>query len=190
MVRAEHGDRAALLALRTPPFDHAPASEADRRRLAGLIVDRRSYWRSRRAQPPTRSDFDMIFKGTNGGLLTRSGSIDLVVWGVAIAVVSVAPRGWGWPLFVTLLGGAVLWVVMRFWREQTRGGMSLRVWRALSEPACPRCGYDLSGLDPLGTFASHGVATGPDACPECGTPWPLVPPAMPEEVTAQGGQPQ
>lgn len=45
---------------------------------------------------------------------------------------------------------------------------------------CPDCNYLLRGLkSPYGAAYSEW---GPDRCPECGAPWPLVPPQIPGET--------
>lgn len=60
-----------------------------------------------------------------------------------------------------------------------------RTARRFEALACPDCGYGLAGMpsaiapDRLGGFFS-----GPAACPECGSPWPLVPPPTAEEILA------
>ena len=61
---------------------------------------------------------------------------------------------------------------------------NLRIQRLLTR-SCPQCSYALTGL-------SDGVphtGSGPSACPECGTRWPLVPPALPDERHAKTQQP-
>jgi hypothetical protein len=52
-------------------------------------------------------------------------------------------------------------------------------WRALEMGFCPGCGYDLSGLSHLESRGSTLRDVGPERCPECGAPWPLVPPPVP-----------
>jgi hypothetical protein len=64
-------------------------------------------------------------------------------------------------------------LVFAFRRRRVRG----RLRDALSLRSCPDCGYDLKGHDPAlppGMLGSTDV--GPALCPECGSPWPLVPP--------------
>jgi hypothetical protein len=64
-------------------------------------------------------------------------------------------------------------LVFAFRRRRVRGRLRL----ALSRRCCPDCGYDLRGLDAaLPPSMLGGTDVGPDLCPECGSPWPLVPP--------------
>lgn len=53
----------------------------------------------------------------------------------------------------------------------------LRIRRALRELGCPDCGYSLAQTRPgLPLPAGVEETVGPPRCPECGSPWPLVPP--------------
>lgn len=47
--------------------------------------------------------------------------------------------------------------------------------RTLRDRCCPDCGYDLVTVKPAFEPSMLHVI-GPRACPECGSPWPLVPP--------------
>jgi hypothetical protein len=47
---------------------------------------------------------------------------------------------------------------------------------------CPHCDYDLSSAAVDEQLAAHGVDAGPGRCTECGLRYPLVPPAMADEV--------
>lgn len=51
-----------------------------------------------------------------------------------------------------------------------------RAVRAVRNRRCPDCNYDLSGLPDA--IEIDGLSIGPDRCPECGSPWPLVPPPL------------
>jgi hypothetical protein len=50
-----------------------------------------------------------------------------------------------------------------------------RLLRSLIHSVCPDCEYPLAEL-PDAIELPDGVRTGPAVCPECGCPWPLVPP--------------
>lgn len=55
-----------------------------------------------------------------------------------------------------------------------------RVHDALFSARCPACRYDLRGIDAAGAFDGTGrPMVGCEACPECGLPWPLLPPPIP-----------
>ncbi|MFN5943674.1 MAG: hypothetical protein ACK5ZG_07830 [Phycisphaerae bacterium] len=47
---------------------------------------------------------------------------------------------------------------------------------------CPHCDYDLSSVEHDQSLLREGIHAGPARCPECGTHYPLLPPATPEEV--------
>ena len=49
---------------------------------------------------------------------------------------------------------------------------------APGDARCPDCWYDLSGTTVLRPELLDGAFLGPARCPECGAPWPLVPPAV------------
>jgi len=57
-----------------------------------------------------------------------------------------------------------------------------RLARALIDKRCPACDYNLSGLTALTVSGSTLQHVGPALCPECGAPWPLVPPPVPNEI--------
>jgi hypothetical protein len=44
---------------------------------------------------------------------------------------------------------------------------------------CADCGYDLAGLDSID-------GAGPERCPECGAPWPFIPPYIPIDQQRPG----
>ncbi|HVZ94692.1 MAG TPA: hypothetical protein VG797_09300 [Phycisphaerales bacterium] len=51
--------------------------------------------------------------------------------------------------------------------------------RDCADRACPDCGYDLSGTpEGLPGVAAAGRRAGPARCPECGIPWPFIPPPL------------
>jgi hypothetical protein len=59
---------------------------------------------------------------------------------------------------------------------QPSGGVREACTRTLERKTCPRCAYDLHGLDHVACL--RGI--GPKRCPECATPWPLsLPPLRP-----------
>lgn len=46
----------------------------------------------------------------------------------------------------------------------------------LDVTTCPDCRYGLTGVPPAIPVDRAGLDSGPQACPECGCAWPLVPP--------------
>jgi hypothetical protein len=52
-----------------------------------------------------------------------------------------------------------------------------RLRAALVRRECPDCAYPLGQIPPgLASDMLSGLDAGPTACPECGAPWPLLPP--------------
>jgi hypothetical protein len=81
----------------------------------------------------------------------------LGVWAFAVFAAAVAPIAAAIPL------------------ELRRAARRARLLRCLREGTCCDCGYALAGT-PDGIA---GCPAGPRNCPECGCPWPLVPPPPP-----------
>lgn len=50
-----------------------------------------------------------------------------------------------------------------------------RVKASLTKPICPDCGYSLNRGKEVADHDGNPVHFGPPRCPECGTPWPLIP---------------
>lgn len=60
-----------------------------------------------------------------------------------------------------------------------------RALRRLESRSCPDCGYRLQGAPAaVAPKLLKGVPSGPVACPECGSPWPLIPPPTRDEIIA------
>ena len=61
-----------------------------------------------------------------------------------------------------------------------------RISHAIRAGQCPDCRYDLSTLpSPFASSEPRPINSGPERCPECGAPWPLIPPAFDELPTQQ-----
>ena len=73
------------------------------------------------------------------------------------------------PGLIFLLVPIAMFPLMLFARWHTR------IVRCLVLSLCPDCEYSLGELPDAIEF-SNGERTGPERCPECGAPWPLVPP--------------
>lgn len=87
------------------------------------------------------------------------------VWGAAIIIVLLFTGGM-LMIFGLPLAALVLWLELHAARERSR------LKEALIGSRCPDCRYQVA----------HTPAAGPDACSECGSPWPLVPPEIPRDV--------
>lgn len=77
--------------------------------------------------------------------------------------------------FLALPISAVATLMMTAYRCRLAG----RLVRAIRMPQCPACAYDVSALSAIPPERIDGQISGPDRCPECGTPWPLIPPPCP-----------
>jgi hypothetical protein len=76
----------------------------------------------------------------------------------------------------------VLWAIPTFSLKSSIKRLSSCVANA----RCPDCSYALKGVPSrvLGT-AELTLDLGPKRCPECGSPWPLIPPPPPNEPSTQ-----
>lgn len=54
-----------------------------------------------------------------------------------------------------------------------------RLARAAADRHCPDCNYPLADLpSPFDAAPGQQLASGPERCPECASPWPLIPPRL------------
>lgn len=97
--------------------------------------------------------------------VARSTKVRL--WSVVILLMVLMGSGAVFLLMAVLaVLGVIAWVRSGAARERET------LLRALSEGACPGCAY----------VAARDIPGGPNACSECGSPWPLLPPEMPSET--------
>lgn len=82
----------------------------------------------------------------------------------------------GSPIFMPWIFFAVSWLPMFLGHRRLK-----RLREALDRPICPDCGYNLEGLpESKDRWGRPAPGMGPHCCPECGTPWPMIPPAIPK----------
>ena len=143
--------------------------------LDGMLVTaverRRSWWIDRHndrgllgAFPSTTTDPLMLW--IKGAVITTA------VGGGPFLQLVVEDYGWKYPL----LGAWFLVVILFFPIEQR--WFARRIRARLEQRLCPDCGYDLNGVPPAFEKDERGII-GPKICPECASPWPLVPPPVP-----------
>lgn len=131
------------------PFEATLASRATHHSACDEAERRRVYWLDRLDAHQKRQ---------------AAGRVGYWIAGVLIAAsIMVGQMAW---LFVVLAAAYVIWDPVKSRRLD-------RVRAQLTGGQCPRCKYDLRGHE------SPESPLGPSRCSECGTPWPLIPPALP-----------
>jgi hypothetical protein len=132
--------------------------------LAQDLILRQEFWRTRswRWRLSPKLGALGILRIAFAGLVLMSGA---ALMGVFL-IVAVAVLG-------TL---SLVMMILHLFSEALPWTCSKR----LKDGCCANCGYALRGLaDAVVPSRIHGVAIGPERCPECGMAWPLVPPPMP-----------
>jgi hypothetical protein len=161
------------------------------------------YYRERWYRERTRR-LDELLDGASGTLVKSEASLAAGLrerteyWSRAVSARTLRGwwLGWGaWVLYVVLVIAVALLVTGGPWYllwgapvcglammglADIRAGRLVRA--ALDRRRCPACGYDLTGTTPgIDPAALDGFDPGPSRCTECGSPWPLVPPALPTD---------
>lgn len=139
---------------------------------------------------PRRMEAWRAALGTGRGLSSRSAfaRLDPVhSWSLRLTVAALITA----PALVPLLGNAPdlsglavcgLWLVLV--GVICLGPVRLalirrRLLASLDHRQCPNCGYDLASNPPaIAPELTGGYSAGPARCPECGSPWPLLPPPV------------
>jgi hypothetical protein len=139
------------------------------RRLGETYRFRSERWTQRRARPTLLSQFVTMFVG--------------VMFACAPGVAAYL-LGWKMlPLYAGagLLLGSPLFVAVayrsRYFGESTGDNAVDQAMERFANRCCVDCNHDLSkAASALPVEPMEGTNIGPRACPNCGTPWPLVPP--------------
>ncbi len=133
------------------------ASTAEEERLNSIITHRQDWWKQQVAPNHMRMSL---------GLATLLGTL-MWLW-------------IGWEVLLVLVGIGLLlgYVVQHPKRVANECVLSIQGFR------CPDCNYPLNTVLPAFTGPARGC--GPKACPECGSPWPLVPPPVAPGDTVDG----
>jgi hypothetical protein len=77
-------------------------------------------------------------------------------------------------LAVAAVIGLLIWALVG---QLTRNHRASRFAGALTHHTCPDCDYELGAIPAaIPPSLVGGVNIGPAVCPECGSPWPLLPP--------------
>lgn len=132
------------------------------------IARRRAYWSEPKRHPkrhpvhPASNQLRMI--------LLMVGIIFLVRFGLRSMFGYMVKN----PILFCIPAAALLaFGIPRDMRRRCRD----RLVYAITDCACPDCGYALMGL--MNSGKPGFVGPGPSACPECGSAWPMVPPPVP-----------
>lgn len=138
------------------------------------LTRRADHWRGELKQPPTRGQMAPYLASRPIVPLVMTGAF--VCWMAVLGVPAIGRvfqgNGLLWLVWSGLLVGALArsWTAMELVK---RARASLRLGR------CPDCGYDLAGVPGVSVRdGERAVSIGPRRCPECGAPWPLLPPAI------------
>ncbi len=106
-------------------------------------------------------------------LLSNAGSTGVLLFIVLLSYPGQSPFTW---LPLVLISAQFPLGMCAWWLTARR---VKRVQASLTQRCCPDCGYSLVGVPPgLPALGERGHAVGPARCPECGSPWPLVPPVL------------
>lgn len=160
-------------AQRLTMIDNPPPGPAELDAMGRDVLARRSAWESGTTRPKGHwGRVSLMNLYTPAMTLFYAGMMTM-----PLHLITGSQRGLGRESFtcaVLLIQfasmGLGLWLAGRVLR---------RLDRSAREPVCPDCEYDLSGVP--GAFdvkATANVPVGPRRCPECGCPWPLVPPPV------------
>jgi hypothetical protein len=161
------------LASRTREFESAARGRLAPEIGRELAIDyarRTAYWR--RNLPVVSSE-----SPRPSGFSSPLGVADIVFWALLIPawVVVLWLDNQSWLLW--LIFAAIIALVFIRGRRQN---LAASLMDAIEHRACPACGYDLNGSpDGIEPDLVLDTRTGPRVCPECGTPWPLLPPPAP-----------
>lgn len=152
---------------RTADFAAAAAGLEPATSLAHDLARRRDRWQEQLEEPDSNQESSR--RGLHRGILEAltCGADEVIVLVLLVSALA---------LVVSTIMGLILavpWLVWHISRVQRRRRCRL----ALEHTRCPDCGYDLKGApEPIDRAILGGLSAGPDRCPECGVPWPLVPP--------------
>lgn len=168
-------------AARTTPLDRAlaafdPSAPAPAFALADLRSDlaaRCAYWRVGPDFPPLPRDQALL---AHPGAPSQTWQALFVPCVVLLgALMTFGAHFSLWVFAFTIVFFAAAFLIRHFHRID-------RWWmrRTIADRICPDCAYDLSSLpDALPAEALAHIRVGPAHCPECGVPWPLIPPPAP-----------
>lgn len=153
--------------------------ERDIESLQDEIDTRLAYWRPTLRPPARRPSHD-----AQGRLVIPRTLEHFAAYLVIYILIGSAVTCLGGPTLaiVACVIGCLLLPVAIFAAKRKRGRSLLA--RAIVDHTCPACEYDLSGLMADEVGGRGLLRIGPANCPECGAPWPLVPPPVPKEKPA------
>ncbi len=149
--------------------------QTDAAALARDLGARLNYWRSQCSPHGDIEKLNSVAQVTPNRAVIRMGLFWLPFLGFVV-IVAVVPALLGFNATMPVLLFFIMPVVMMTFVFCMRP--AVRVTRTLAFSLCPDCEYSLKEL-PDAIELPGDERTGPAVCPECGCPWPLIPPRIP-----------
>ncbi len=147
-------------------------SEAEAAPLARELKKRRKFWHRHFAHNGSRDKLEKLARYSPKRMMLYFGLISISFL-ASIMVIGFVPALFGsrfqWPVlsFIFMPFGMMAFGLFN--------SPSFRTRRTLVFSLCPDCEYSLKEL-PDAIELPGDERTGPIVCPECGCPWPLIPP--------------
>lgn len=149
----------------------------DRRRIAVAIALRRSAWLAWLNESHKRVNLMQVFRSAAWRALLVAGlflSTGVELWKQRRFDVAKSSSG---PLHsVLVFSNTLLTVLVIVAGYRILARIHKRLVNSLSDRHCPDCEYSLEPGETVSPEPGVTVEFGPARCPECGTPWPRVPP--------------
>lgn len=147
-----------------------PVAEGTLRRLGENYRFRSARWSHRRPRPSRTSQFLTMAAGVLFACVP--GVIAFLLGSKLVALYAGGGLVLSSPLFVAVAYRS------RYLGESTGVPAMDQAIDRFSNRRCVDCNHDLRGVaSAFPADQMEGTNIGPRACPKCGTPWPLVPPA-------------
>jgi hypothetical protein len=151
--------------LRTARYDAAASAGLVDPTLADDFGERRMRWEFN-LETPQKPPVDRPRKDWSWWDFLWLGWDEMFILASLVAAVAFAVAG------LVLLAVWIPLHMLRFIRRT-------RCRKAIHRCLCPDCSYDLHGVpDAIQPDSLDGRHVGPAKCPECGAPWPLLPPPI------------
>lgn len=159
--------RAHRCELRIARYEAAAASQVVDPALAHDLMDRRFRWESH-----LESDGADPGGSRHRNDPDRWSWLDLPAFGWGESIIGLVAIG---VAFYAIGGLFLLLLMIPLWMLRYRRRRRCRA--AINHKLCPDCCYNLDGIpDAIDPEQLNGQHCGPQRCPECASPWPMLPP--------------